>query len=78
MPFWRLSDRMTLACLDEGAAFRLCRNGLRYQLIDKSFSKARAEVKPIGQHVTRLPPNHQVISTLNKNCLVVLLNDKGE
>lgn len=78
MPFWRLSDRMTLACLDEGTAFRLCRNGLRYQLIDKSFSKARAEVKPIGQHVTRLPPNHQVISTLNKNCLVVLLNDKGE
>ncbi|TKF76630.1 hypothetical protein FCV62_17510 [Vibrio kanaloae] len=78
MPFWRLSDRVTLASLPEGAKFRLCRNGLRYKLIDKSYSKARARVKAIGHQTGVFPLDAKIPPTLNKNSLVVLLNGKGE
>lgn len=73
MPFWRASDRVTLASLDDGDKFRLCRNGLRYKLIDKKFSKARARVKAIGHQVGVLAFNAQLPPTLNKNCHVIKL-----
>lgn len=78
MPFWKPSERVTLASLENGTKFRLCRNGLRYKLIDKSYSKARAKVKAVGHQTGVFPLGSKIPQTLNKNCLVVLLNNKGE
>ena len=74
MPFWRSSDRVTLASLENGTKFRLCRNGLRYKLIDKKFSKARAQVKAIGHQTGVVGFSAQFPPTLNKNCLVIPIN----
>ncbi|ENN2394419.1 hypothetical protein AB9M41_004655 [Vibrio alginolyticus] len=71
MPFWKPSERVTLASLENGTKFRLCRNGLRYKLIDKSYSKARARVKAVGHQTGVVGFSESIPPTLNKNSLVV-------
>ncbi|MCC3798242.1 hypothetical protein ACXHQB_23805 [Vibrio parahaemolyticus] len=75
MPFWKPSDRVRLASLEEGTKFLLCRNGLRYKLIDKSYSKGRARVKTIGHASGVASFSRKTLPTLNKNCLVVPISE---
>ena len=76
--FFKSKQKLKLSKLDIGEKFVLCRNGLKYKVIEHNFLRSRCRVKAIGHITGCLNHNGSLMPfpmTLYENSNVVRLDD---